>query len=220
MNKTKLKAIIFDADGVIFDSEKLWDIGDGEFLARRGVSGFPGDLKSRLAGTSLHHGTTMILEAIGAEENIDLAAAERVGIMERLYAEQIAYNPGFEAFFSYVEAGKWQTAVATSMSKTLFPVIDDRLGFLQLFEGRVFSVNDVEHAKPAPDIYYYAAERVGVAPQNCLVIEDSPNGIKAAKAAGMYCIGLATTFGREKLTGADKVYLTFDEIRQFIDGLT
>lgn len=219
MNKTKLRAIIFDADGVIFDSEKLWDIGDGEFLARRGVSEFPGDLKSRLAGTSLMHGTAMILETIGADENVDVAAAERVGIMEGLYAGQIAFMPGFEEFFSFVKAGNWKTAVATSMSKTLFPVIDGKLGFLQLFEGKVFSVNDVQHAKPAPDIYLYAAEKVGIVPENCLVIEDSPNGIKAAKAAGMYCVGLATTFHQEKLTEADKVCLTFEEIKRFIDGL-
>lgn len=217
MNKPQ--AIIFDADGVIFDSEKLWDIGDSNFLARRGLSAFPERLKPELAGTSVAAGTALLLECAGSEENLDDAVRERIATMEGLYAEQIEFMPGFMEFLSYVKSRSLKTAVATSMSRSLFPAIDNRLNFLELFEGKVFSVVDVLKPKPAPDVYLHAAKNIAAAPENCLVIEDSPNGILAAKAAGMFCIGLSTTFAPENISMADAVFKSFKEIEHFIETL-
>lgn len=212
----QLEGIIFDADGVIFDSEKLWDIGDSQFLAKRGLHHFPEGLKERLAGTSVLDGTALLLESAESNENVEVAAKERISIMEKLYAAEIEYMPGFEKFHSFLKSEKIRTAVATSMNRNLFPLINSRLGFIERFEGKVYSVNDVPNPKPAPDVYLHAARMIGIVPSRCLVIEDAPNGIRAAKAAGMFCIGLASTFSEENLPQADVVYRNFDEIKTFI----
>ena len=212
------EAIIFDADGVIFDSEKLWDVGDRKFLKGKGADKFPEEIKSRLAGTSLLEGTAMLLESIGLDTNVEEAAKERIKIMEELYATRIEFLPGFLSFHDYVIKNNFKTCVATSMSRHLFPLIDRRTDFLSLFEGKVYSVTSVEKAKPAPDIYLYAAEKIQADPKKCLVIEDSPNGIKAANAAGMFTVGLASTFEPQHLSEADIVFKTFHMIESFIEN--
>ncbi len=213
---SKLDAVIFDADGVIFDSEKLWDIGDGQFMASRGVNNINEEIKAKLAGTSLIDGTTLLLSSHGVIENFELAAQERLKIMESLYAEQIEYMDGFIPFFNWLKSTRLKTAVATSMSKKLFPFVNDKTGFMELFTGNVFSVSDVQNAKPSPDIYIHAAKSIHVNPGNCLVIEDAPNGIKSAKFAGMFCIGISTTFQPQYLQEADLICNTFQEIKDYL----
>jgi len=215
--KPKIKAIIFDADGVIFDSEKLWDSGDAEFMTKRGIGKITNQIKAQLAGTSLLDGTSLLLNSYGINEEVEKAAQERLMIMEKKYSTEIEYMKGFKPFLNFVKERNLKTAVATSMSSNLFPILDDKMNFLQLFDGNVFSVSEVENAKPAPDIYLYAAKKIAADPSDCLVIEDAPNGIKAAKAAGMSCIGFATTFSPEFLTDADWVAHSFSEISDFIE---
>ncbi len=215
--KKGIEAIIFDADGVIFDSEKLWDVGDAEFMAKRGVPGLSSEVKAKLAGTSLLDGTALLLDSYQIKEDVHTAAKERIGIMEKKYANELEFMEGFKEFLDFAQ-GRLQTAVATSMSKHLFPLLDKNIGFLKMFGGHVYSVNEVPHAKPAPDIYLYAAKQIDVAPEKCVVIEDAPNGILAAKSAGMYCIGFASTFPPDLLNKADIVFQTFDEISGFIEN--
>ena len=216
MTRLSVEAVIFDADGVIFDSEKLWDIGDGHFMAKRGIKKIDDTVKVKLAGTSLHAGTQLLLSSHGIQEDIQKASAERMKIMEDLYSSNIEFMNGFPEFFNWLNIKGIKSAVATSMNKSLFPPIDKRTGFLKKFDHQVFSVSDVENAKPAPDIYLFAAKNIQVNPDKCLVIEDAPNGIKAAKSAGMFCIGLSTTFKPTYLTEADIICNSFTEIREFI----
>ncbi len=219
MNKLSIQAVIFDADGVIFDSEKLWDIGDGEFMATRGIKEIDGEVKIKLAGTSLYEGTKLLLESYGLNEDIQKASVERVKRMEELYKTSITFMDGFPEFFEWIKKKKLSTAVATSMNKSLFPFVNEHTGFLEMFDRQVYSVSDVTFPKPAPDIYLYAAEKLGVQAANCLVIEDAPNGIKAAKSAGMFCVGIATTFQDIYLKEADHICKTFDEIKALIRTL-
>ena len=126
---------------------------------------------------------------------------------------------GFPKFLEWVNKSELSTAVATSMNKSLFPFVDKRTGFLKAFNHHVYSVSDVKLPKPAPDIYLYAAEKLGIQPSNSLVIEDAPNGIKAAKSAGMFCVGITTTFQDIYLREADHICKTFDEIKELIRTL-
>ena len=210
------EAVIFDADGVIFDSEKLWDIGDSMFMQKRGISKIKDDVKVQLAGTSLIDGTTLLLKSHGLEEDVQLASLERMKIMETMYKTRINYMDGFLAFLHWIKSINLKAAVATSMNKNLFPFVDQRTGFINEFDQHVYSVSDVKHAKPAPDIYLYAANKINTDPAKCFVIEDAPNGIKAAKSAGMFCIGLASTFKPLYLKEANIVCQTFDDIKDYM----
>jgi beta-phosphoglucomutase-like phosphatase (HAD superfamily) len=99
------------------------------------------------------------------------------------------------------------------MPEELFAVADRRLGISRFFAGRVYFPTHVGgRAKPAPDIFLYAAAQLGAPPARCLVLEDSPRGIAAARRAGMKVIGLATTHDRAMLAGADRVVSAFAEI--------
>ncbi|MCZ9342749.1 HAD-IA family hydrolase, partial [Streptomyces sp. TRM76130] len=79
-------------------------------------------------------------------------------------------------------------------------------------DGRIFSSQDVGRGKPAPDLFLYAAERMGVAPERCVVVEDSPLGVRAAVAAGMDVVGFTAMTPGEKLAGAGKVFADMGEL--------
>ncbi|HEY4597713.1 MAG TPA: HAD family phosphatase, partial [Thermoanaerobaculia bacterium] len=109
--------------------------------------------------------------------------------------------------------GRYATCIATSMPEELFAVADRCLRISRFFGSRVYFPSHVGgRAKPAPDLFLYAAGELGVPPDRCLVIEDSPRGIEAARRAGMPVIGLATTHEEELLEGANMVVDSFKEI--------
>jgi HAD superfamily hydrolase (TIGR01509 family) len=106
-----------------------------------------------------------------------------------------------------------QLAVATNSSHRLIDVVMEITGFRHYFQT-IVSGQDIQQMKPDPEIYITAAARLGLAPEVCCAIEDSPTGIRAAQAAGMKCIGLATSLPASKLSEADWVAQNYAEVRQ------
>ncbi len=139
--------------------------------------------------------------------------AERLEIIGGMFAREVRFTDGFEEFFEEKVRGRYPTCIATSMPEELFAVADRRLGISRFFGDRVYFPSHVGgRAKPAPDLFLYAAAQLGAPPERCLVIEDSPRGIEAARRAGMRVVGLATTHGREMLGEASFVAGSFTEI--------
>ena len=117
----------------------------------------------------------------------------------------------FPQFFEQV-SGSFKTCIATSMDPELLAIADARLGLSALFGGRIFTTAAVPgRGKPAPDLFLHAATDLHSEPGVCIVIEDAPSGLEAAAAAGMYAIGLASTFDA-KLLHADLVIESFHEL--------
>ncbi|MBI2061223.1 MAG: HAD family phosphatase [Nitrospirae bacterium] len=207
-----LRAILFDLDGVIIDSEKLWDRGQEIFFAGRGLPYERERLKHRMSGQSILAGAVVMKEAYALPETPEEIAQERVKIIRTLFQNEISYVQGFEAFFAEVRNG-FKTCVATAMEISLLGMVDAKLGLRRRFSGHVYSVADVGNVgKPAPDLFLHAAAKLATAPKECIVIEDSPNGIEAARRAGMGCIALTTTYRRDLLGGADQIVDSFEEI--------
>ena len=103
--------------------------------------------------------------------------------------------------------------IVDSMAEDLLQVVDRRLGLSKLFDGRIFTLADVGYqSKPSPDLFLHAARQLDSEVRKCVVIEDSPFGVEAAKRAGMKCIALTTTYSREKLLTADLIVGAFSEI--------
>ncbi|MDP2807048.1 MAG: HAD family phosphatase [bacterium] len=207
-----IDTIIFDADGVILDSEKLWDKGQEEFLKKRGFKYDRDKLKHLMTSTSPAEGVLVMQKHYGFTGDPAILARERIEIVRSLFESELTLMEGFLPYYNSIK-NTHKTCIATSLDNELLAIADRRLGLAGLFGTNIFTIAQVGHkGKPDPAIFLYAAQKMMSVPSRCLVIEDSPYGITAAKRAGMRCIGLATTYGREMLSEADVVVQSFDQI--------
>lgn len=207
-----INAIIFDGEGVVFDSEMIWDRGQQDFLQRRGVAYERDKLKPLLTGRSLVEGVRVMQSLYGFTGQPETLARERLKIVQFLFATEVSFLTGFLEFHAKVKA-LHRTCLATSLAMELLELVDRRLGLSALFSDHVFSIADVGNiGKPAPDVFLFAARQLHTPAEHCLVIEDAPLGIEAARRAGMPCVALTSTYGREQLGAADAVVDRFSEI--------
>ncbi|HKJ87934.1 MAG TPA: HAD family phosphatase [Gammaproteobacteria bacterium] len=206
------QALIFDAEGVVLDTEPLWDRAQAELLRKRG-RGYDRDrIKPLLAGRAPEEGMAVLKGELGLSDDPAALAEERDALVRRAFSEEARFIPGFPDFFARVRAD-YPAALATAMDAGLLARVDRRLGLSALFTGHLYTAADAGgRGKPHPDLFFHAARRLGVAPERCLVLEDAPHGIEAARRAGMRCIGLATTFPPARLRAADHVVVDYDEI--------
>ncbi|MFC1636154.1 HAD family hydrolase [Planctomycetota bacterium] len=207
-----IDTIIFDADGVVVDTENLWDKAQEKFLRRRGLVYTREKMKPLLTGTSLEVGTRIMKQEYGLQGDAETLSRERAEIMMDLLEYNVEFIDGFWGYFEKIRS-RYKTCIATSMAEDLLRIIDRQLDLFELFDGKIFSLADVGyHSKPNPDLFLYAVRQLESKVENCVVIEDSPHGVEAAKRAGIICIALTTTYDREKLTTADIVVDSYSEI--------
>jgi beta-phosphoglucomutase len=209
---SRINTIIFDADGVVIDSEKIWDEAQAEFSRRRGIPYERARIKPLLAGRSQAEAIEILKAEYGLSENAQSLADERMALVKRGFAKGVEFMSGFREFFQRIRSD-YKTCIATSMPEELLAIVDGRLGLSTLFGKQIFSLIAVGYrSKPNPDIFLHAAKQLGAEPVNCLVIEDAPHGVEAASRAGMKCVGLTTTFDRQTLSRADCVVNSFAQI--------
>lgn len=205
-------AIIFDGEGVIIDSEPIWDRSQDEFLRRRGIRYDRERLKPLLAGRSMREGAELLQDEFGFPGEVGALAAERVDIVRDVFLRDADFIPGFLEFFEKIRP-RFKTCIATMMPQKLLDAVVEKLRLKMLFGEHIYSPDAHSlPSKPAPDLFLFAARRLQVPPERCVVIEDSPNGLVAAKRAHMFSIGISTTFKPDQLTDADLVVRSFDEI--------
>lgn len=208
-----IEAILFDCDGVVLDSETIWDRCEAEFLRRRGVALDLARTKPLITGLGQRASVLLLQEQYGVAGDPDALVTERLEIIRGMFEREVRFTAGFPEFFEGKVRGRYATCIATSMPEELFAVADRRLGISRFFDDRVYFPTHVGgRAKPEPDLFLYAAGQLGAPPDRCLVLEDSPRGIEAARRAGMPVIGLATTHEKEMLGEADWVVGSFGEI--------
>jgi beta-phosphoglucomutase len=204
--------IVFDGEGVVIDSEPIWDRGQEEFLRRRGATYDRAKVKHLLAGRSMVEGVRILQDEYGFGGDPEQLAQERISIVEDLFRREANFVPGFEDFYRRVRPS-FKTCIATMMPEQLLQIVISRLKLDELFGDHIYCPEpDRLAGKPAPDLFLYAARRVQSEPATCAVIEDSPVGIEAARRAQMYSVGIATTFAPGMLTAADLVVKSFAEI--------
>jgi mannitol-1-/sugar-/sorbitol-6-phosphatase len=200
-------AILFDLDGVLCDSTRQVDREWRDWAARKGVDGD--------AIMAIAHGVRS-LEVIRRVAPHLNAEAEAAALEDHEAHDQsgVRVMPGALELVSSIPSGCW--GVVTSGSRML---ATNRLPYCGLPVPEVLVTSDeVVHGKPDPEPYRRGAERMGLRPADCLVIEDAPAGIESAHAAGMKVIGLASTYMPEKLTEADAVVLALGRIRVTSNG--
>jgi HAD superfamily hydrolase (TIGR01509 family) len=177
-------AVIFDLDGVLVDAEIWWDEVRQAWSAAHGRTWTPADQAAVMGANSLGWAPIM-RQRLRLDMTDQAIVDEIVGAMieryERLGAPRIA---GAESTVRRLAAAGVSLAVASSAHVAVIAAALDALGIRELFEV-VVAADEVAHGKPAPDVYLLAAERLGVVPADCLVVEDSLNGVLAGRAAGM-----------------------------------
>ncbi|HJS70091.1 MAG TPA: HAD family phosphatase [Gaiellaceae bacterium] len=182
-----IEAVVFDLDGVIVDSEHVWDDVRQELAEERG--GTWHDQASRdMMGMSSPEWSRYMHDVIGLSEPPDEINAEVVRRLEALYREEIPLLPGaVEAVQSL--AARWPLGLASSSNRELIDLVLETSGLDRYFKATVSS-EEVPRGKPAPDVYLEAARRLGADPARCAAVEDSENGIRSAKLAGMRVIAI------------------------------
>lgn len=205
-----MQAIIFDLEGVVVDSEKHWDTCGVIFLGRHGFNYKREPYKPLLMGKTLEEGVMIWKKVIGLKGNTKKLAQERRDIIRELYHDT-NFTPGFMKLFKKVSK-KYKVGVRTSIERQFLKIIDDKLGVTKLFNNHVYSIEDIGFiSKPKPDIFLHVAKKLKVKPGDCVVFEDSPNGVESAKRAGMKCIAITTTTDSQKLNKADLIIDSFQD---------
>lgn len=209
-----LRAVIFDMDGVIVDSEPRHERAFREVFAEMGYAGTHGIEFQAYYGRSDRALWQDFVDRHQPPQPIDeLIAWKQRRFLEILREDQplFADAPGLVADLS----ASYLLALA---SGSLHPVIDAvlEMGGLRRFFPVIVSSQDVARGKPAPDIFLRAAERMGVAPGECCVIEDAAAGVEAARAAGMATIAITNSLPADRLARADHVVSSYSEIRALL----
>lgn len=181
---TEFKAIIFDMDGLLVDSEKIWHIAETELVEIRGHK-YTEDVRSQVIGLRVDESMKILRKAYNFQETVEELNAELVERMHRLIPTEDVH-PGAQEMIDYVTKNNIPHAIASSSSMSIIDVTLKAQGWSDKFAIRC-SADDDPRGKPAPDVYLRTAKIMGIAPSNCLALEDSPNGARAAVAAGMTC---------------------------------
>ncbi|HWH54202.1 MAG TPA: HAD family phosphatase [Gaiellaceae bacterium] len=180
-----IDAVVFDLDGLLLDTEQLWDEVREE-LAREGGGRWHERAQRDMMGMSSPEWSRYMHDEIGLSESPAEINAEVVRRMEERYRNHLPLLPGAVEAVERL-AARWPLGLASSSNRELIDLALELAGLSELFVATVSS-EEVSRGKPAPDVYLEAARRLGVAPDRSAAVEDSHNGIRSAKAAGMQVV--------------------------------
>jgi HAD superfamily hydrolase (TIGR01509 family) len=207
-----IEAVVFDLDGVLLDSEEIWDRAREELARERG--GRWHDRAQRdMMGMSSTEWSRYMADVIGLPEPPEEINREVVRRLTELYREELPAIPGAREAVERL-AARWPLGLASSSNRELIDLVLELLGVEHLFMATVSS-EEVARGKPAPDVYLEAARRLGVDPKRAAAVEDSHNGILSAKAAGMRVIAIPNAHfppDEDALTAADVVLDSLAEL--------
>lgn len=203
-----IELVIFDCDGVLVDSETLAVRIDAMILAKMGWPLSEAEIVERFVGRSSDCMRIALGEHLGRELSADWDAE-----FEPLYVQTFENElEPVDGIHEALERITLPTCVASSGSHRKMRLTLGRCRLWERFEGRIYSATQVEHGKPAPDLFLYAAEQMGVDPAACAVVEDSHFGVQAALAAGMRAFAYAGGVTPASRLAASGV-VVFDDMR-------
>lgn len=185
---TQLRAVAFDLDGLMFDTEALFFRVASEMLEARGKR-FTHEIMAAMIGRQAPVAGQAFREMAGLSESVEDLMAEARSRFVNLMDEAVHPMPGLFHLLSHLDSHRILRCVATSSRRDYARRLLERHGFLDHFSF-VLAAEDVTRSKPDPEIYRTAADRFGIEPAELLVLEDSPAGIAAARAAGAYTVGI------------------------------
>jgi HAD superfamily hydrolase (TIGR01509 family) len=207
-----IDAVVFDMDGVLIQSEEVWDAVREEYVRERGGR-YDEEIQRAMMGMSSTEWSRYLHETAGVPDEPAAINDEVVRRMLDAYRDHLPLIDGAQDAVRRL-AASYRLAVASSSNRLLIDTVLDAAGLAQYFEATVSS-EEVAHGKPAPDVYLEAARRLSVPPDRCAAIEDSHGGIRSAKAAGMRVIAIPNPSyppDAESLSHADVVIGSLEEL--------
>lgn len=181
-----MQAVIFDMDGTLIDTERV-----SQAAWRRAAQDFRIEIPERIlhafVGCSIPNAMNMIDDEFGDPAFTERLFNRRHEIFDATWEDELELKPGAAEAVAAVRERGLAVALATSSVRDRAITSMERLGLMELFDAAVFD-EDIEHHKPAPDVYLVAADHLGVEPTRCVAVEDSFNGVRSGAAAGMRTI--------------------------------
>jgi len=197
---SSIVAVVFDLDGLMFNTEEIFNETGTELLRRRGIYETQ-PVIDRMMGRRADEAFYEMITFCQLPETIEELKAESNEIFHKLLHEKIKPMPGLFELLDVIEQRDLPKAVATSSGRNYLEEVLNRFDLLHRFQTTLTS-EDVRHGKPHPEIYLQAAQRLNVPPEQMLVLEDSSNGTKAAAAAGAHIVSVPHQFSsRQDFTG-------------------
>ncbi len=213
----RYQAVIFDMDGTIIDTDHIWKKTNAPILDSHAPH-LSTEEKEAISGCFLEKTIYEVWKCVHehCEHTIsmDEIIVENIKHLHTAYLQNgIAFIPHFPEFYTQVKELGLRHAIATSSQQETVDTILQIVPLRDYFGEHIYHADHVNRThKPNPAVYLYAADQLGVDPKKCIAIEDSSSGIKAAKAAGMYCIGINTGKNKAQLAQADQIVDCFTEI--------
>jgi len=211
------KAVIFDFDGLMIDSERLYFEVEREMASRYGKA-VREEILWQMMGRKPIEGLAIFVRELGLPLEPAEAVKIRNDLLRKRMKQDLRAMPGL---FSILDAlhGKFKLAVATGAPREFLDIAIDRLGIREKFDVLQAS-DDIQSGKPNPEIFLKTCERLGVEPQQAIVLEDSENGVAAGKRAGCFVIAIPSEYTRgQDLSQADYIAADLFEAEKFILSL-
>ncbi|MEZ5941972.1 MAG: HAD-IA family hydrolase [Planctomycetaceae bacterium] len=185
---TVIRAVVFDMDGIMFNTEDLFHLTGHELMRRRGKVATP-ELFHAMMGRRAHDAFTAMINMMQLTETIPELQEESEAIFDDLLSKHLDTMPGLHELLDTIERQDIPKGVATSSDRRYLERLLNQFDLLPRFD-MTLTAEDVTQGKPHPEIYLTAASRLGVDPHEMLVLEDSENGTKAAAAAGAHIVSV------------------------------
>lgn len=208
---TKIKAVIFDLNGVVVNDERIHQEAWRQFCGKHNLEISEDEFKDKVFGRTEKDVLNYLFKRGLSRKELEKHSTERTQIAIGLFKPIMKLTAGLEKFLRLLSGGNIPLALATSSRIPYANFILEGLKIRKYFKA-VITAEDVRQGKPNPEIYKRVIQRLQVNPADCVVFEDTVSGIKAAKAAGMRVIAITTTHGAKELNLADRIINTFEEL--------
>jgi HAD superfamily hydrolase (TIGR01509 family) len=182
------RAVVFDLDGLMFNTEELYQEVGSELLRRRGYE-FTQELLDKMMGRPSNVALQIMIDTHTLKATVEELVAETDEIFPELLRARLAPMPGLVDLLAFLERRQIPKGIATSSRRSFVDSVLGKFDFQPRFSP-ILTSEDIVHGKPHPEIYLKAAERLGISPGEMLVLEDSQNGCRAAAAAGAITVAV------------------------------
>lgn len=196
MAATVIRAVCFDMDGLMFNTEEIFNRSGRELLRRRGFE-LTDEILSKMMGRRAHEAFTALIDHLQLKETVEELRKESDEIFHGMLYEAVDIMPGLHTLLDLIETRNLPKGVATSSGRNYLEGLLSHFNLADRFATTLTS-EDVTRGKPHPEIYLTAAMRLGVSPQEMLVLEDSGNGTAAAAAAGAHIVSIPHEHSRNQ----------------------
>jgi HAD superfamily hydrolase (TIGR01509 family) len=206
------KAVVFDLDGLLINSEDLYEQAGDAVLRRRGKT-YDAELREQMMGRPVVDAIRLMIDCHSLPDSVESLICECKDVLMALMEKSLDTMPGVEKLLDELRAAGVPIAVATSGTREYASDVLTRLKLEDRFQF-ILTAEDIERGKPDPSVYLLAAKRLSIEPSEMLVLEDSANGCRAAVAAGAYAVAVPNRHTRDHMfTGARFIADTLDDPR-------